>query len=141
MTDITKIFPETKRLTVTLKTGATDEIEFTEFTLGQLPAVIRLSKSIYGSVSTMLSEQRDMSELISYLIAEGGDEFFELIGLSIKRPRAWFDTVGIDDGIDIITGVIQVNMTFFVQRVLPKFKTSMEGLRALSSAGLTPSPN
>lgn len=140
MDDITKIFPEPKTLTVTLKDGTQDTLQFAEFTLGQLPAVIRLSKSIYGTVSTMLHEKPgDMGELISYMIAEGGDDFFELIGLSIQRKREWFDQLPIDAGIDVIAGVIEVNMTFFVQRVLPKFKTNMEKLRALPTAGLTPS--
>ena len=139
MDDITKIFPALPReLSITLTDGSTDTVQVREFTIGQLPRVLALGKSVYGHIQSLSSTPDNMGELIADLLAVGGDDLFEIIGLSINRKRAWFDSVPMDAAVDLFQLFLEANMTFFVQRVLPKFKTGMEQVRA-TMGGLTAS--
>jgi hypothetical protein len=129
---IEKIFPVgPQKVTITLVDGAEDTVEVREFTIGQLPRVLQLSKTVYGHVSAMGQISQDqVTSLMTDLLSTSGDELFEMIGLSINRDRAWFNLVPIDAAIDLLKAFIEVNLSFFVHRVLPKFQTSMDSLRS-----------
>lgn len=134
MNDLNQTLPQPTTVTVTLTNGQTDTIEAREFTFGQLPKVMKYSESIYGNVAHLASADKlDTATMVTELLSSGGDDFMRLIGLSIQRDRDWFDLLPIDAAIDVVAAVVEVNMRFFVQRVLPKFEGRMKALAGATS--------
>lgn len=127
--ELNTIFPDT---TVTLSDGSTVDVK--PFTFGQLPKALALSKNIFGLISTMYADS-DHSAIAGTVLTEGGEDFLSLLSLSTGKPRAWFDTLQADDGLAITVQFLEVNLSFFAQKVVPAFKTGMNRLK--STPGLT----
>lgn len=127
MNELDKVFPPKTEIVVQLSDGTKDTVVAREFTFGQLPQVLRLSEKIYAELSN-LSKKDKYQEVIAEVLMIGGDDFMSLLGLSINRDRDWFDKIQIDSAIDVVTAVVEVNVHFFVQRVLPKFEVAAKGL-------------
>lgn len=107
-------------------------IDIKPFTFGQLPKAISLSKDIFGVAREMYEAKSAQSEMIGELFAAGGENFIELISISINKPRSWFDSLPADDGLKIATMFLEVNLSFFAQKVLPALKTGMDRLQKVA---------
>ncbi len=130
MDELNTLFPDN---TVTLSDGST--VAVNEFTFGQLPRVLAKSKSIFGIVRQLYEDGE--AGMASTLLIEGGEDFIELLMISTGKPRAWFDTLRAEDGLLISTHFLEVNLSFFAQKVVPAFKTGMGRLK--TARGLIPS--
>lgn len=120
MSEIQTLFPGKE---VTLSTGETITIK--PFTFGQLPKALKLSQKIGQALADSynagkLSDAKVAVSAAIEVLAEGGEEIIELVGLATGKPRAWFDTVPGEDTLDILNAFIEVNKDFFTQKVLPK---------------------
>lgn len=115
--DIQKLFPG-KEITV-----AGETVQVGPIKLGQLPKALSLMMNIGGLVSTS-NGASDMASIIAY----GGDEFLNLIAESVKKPRPWVDDLYPDDAAELIAAFLEVNQSFFVEKVLPKFPGLAEKL-------------
>lgn len=124
MDELKVLFPENK---VTLSNGAVIEIK--PFTFGQLPKAIGLSKELFGVARKLYENEADSAELIGEMFATGGENFIELISMSIQKPREWFNELPADDGLSLATVFLEVNLSFFAQKVLPAFTTGMGRLQ------------
>jgi hypothetical protein len=134
MSDLQTIFPDAE-LTV-----QGEVLTIKPFTFGQLPKVLKLTKSFYSEVQPLFEDlQGNEAQLTMQVMAVGGDDLIELIALGIKKPREWFDTLQIDDGVRVATAFLEVNLSFFAQRVLPQVKTAMSQLQSLATDKLLPS--
>jgi hypothetical protein len=133
MDDLKVMFPENK---VTLTTG--EVIEVKAFTFGQLPKAISLSKDLFGVARQLYQNEVDSAELIGDMFASGGENFIELISMSTSKPREWFNSLAADDGLNLATVFLEVNLSFFAQKVLPAFTTGMGRLQK-AVPGLTQS--
>lgn len=124
MSDMQTIFPE---ITVELSSGA---ISVKPFTFGQLPQVLKKARTVYGGVSHLLEDGTNEAAIILEIMAAGGEDLLDLVSLSINKPRSFFDTLSMDEGVKLIGAFLEVNLSFFVQKVLPQFKEVMGRLQA-----------
>jgi hypothetical protein len=114
-------------------------LSISPFTFGQLPRVLKLTKSFYAEVQPFFDGTSDQTEAVMHVLAVGGDDLIELIALGIKKPVSYFETLQIDDGIRVATTFLEVNLSFFAQRVLPQIKLSMGTLQKLATEKLSQS--
>ena len=131
MSDLNTIFPGTE---VTLSTG--ESFTLKPFKFGQLPKVLHLSKGIFGHISSMFSAGADLNDatLISEVLAHGGENFIQLLCLATGKPRDWFDELESVDGVQLSTAFLEVNVSFFVQKLLPELKKSAQKLNQVTPA-------
>jgi hypothetical protein len=121
MSDLQVLFPN-REITIN------DElISVKPLKIGQLTQAVQLSRNIIAPASELLASG-DMASAAIRLIAEGGDDFLSLVGLSIGKTRAWFDDVEMDDGVAVAAIFLEVNLSFFVQRVRPILMKAMADL-------------
>jgi hypothetical protein len=127
MSDLGTIFPD-----VELELSSGELIKVRPFKFGQLPKVLNLSKDIFAQVQALFiaNAQIEDAALIAEVLSSGGEKFIELLCVSINKPRAFFDELDAADGIRLATAVLEVNVSFFAQRLLPELKKSALSLQA-----------
>ena len=122
---------------VELSTG--EVIKLKPFTFGQLPKALKLSKSLFGLISHLFTDEAQdanvRSAIIGEVFATGGEEFIQLIALGINKPRAWFDDLAAHDGIRLAGSFLEVNVGFFAQNVIPEIKKGMAKLSKVKVNG------
>lgn len=128
MSDLATIFPATE---VTLSTG--EVLVIKPFKFGQLPKVMHLSRGIFGHIQALFSSGADLSDaaLISEVLAHGGEQFIQLIALAVNKDREWFDELEAVDGVQLATTFLEVNVSFFAQKLLPELKKSAQSLNKI----------
>lgn len=127
--ELTTLFPGKK---VTLNSG--EEIDVLPFKFGQLPAALKLTQKIGGLIAQMVQsgELQDKSKTaasVVYILSEGGEDLFNLLGLCIGKDRAWFDTIQSDEGINLIIAFLEVNIDFFTQKMMPQLLEAMSAMK------------
>lgn len=108
-------------VSVSLSTGETFTV--TEFKFGQLGTALKHLKPVLDYIGTLSASQTEVP--ISELAMAAPDAVYGLIGLAIKKDRAWFDDLATDDGFKLAQAVVEVNKHFFLQRVRPLLATLM----------------
>ena len=124
MSDLNILFPSS---TVELSSGA---VTVKPFTFGQLPKVLNKARTIYGAISHLMDGGGDETLVVIEIMSVGGEDLLELVSLSIGKPREFFDTLQMDEGVRLVSTFLEVNLSFFVQRVLPEFKKAVTNLQA-----------
>lgn len=124
MSDLQTIFPG-KSIVI-----AGEELRVSPFKFGQLPQVMTKAQKIYSGVAHLVSGSTDEAEVILQVMSVGGEDLLDLIGLSINKPRSFFDTIEADDGVALTAAFLEVNLSFFVQKVLPRFKEAVTALQS-----------
>ena len=107
---------------ITLSTGET--VTLKPFTFGQLPKAMKLANGI-GALIQSAHQSGDFSSQALSIMADGGEDFLELMSFGIGRDRAWFDGLGVDDGTALSMEFLGVNYDFFTRKVLPVFQAGM----------------
>ena len=69
---------------------------------------------------------------------EGGEARVELVAFAVKKPRAWFDELGSDDGIALTKAAFEVNGDFFARRVAPMLGMSIQPEKAATGEPSSP---
>ena len=94
-------------------------LQIKPLTFGQLPKALKVMEKL-GSLftQTFSKENASQADMLTFL-AHGGDELLELVCLGVGKKKEWFDTVPMDEGIKLTIKFIEVNSSFFTQRVLP----------------------
>lgn len=98
-----------------------EQIALTSFKFGQLPAI---TKHIANITSSLHADAVDLPTLI----AEGGEDILAILALAVGKPRAWFDTIEPDEGLQLLAAVIQLNSDMFVKKLQPVLSTLVSGL-------------
>ncbi len=144
--DLDVLAPEPTIVTI----AGGEKITITEFKFGQWPRAIRLFRPITDAVQSAgiagfngkgMTLAPDWALRIPQVMDEAGESLLEFIGFSIGKPRAWFDTLGGDDGIALAKAVIEVNGSFFVQKVGPKLGLMLAPTVQPAAAGAALSPD
>jgi hypothetical protein len=136
MSDLEKVIPTPRAVTV--KYDGKDEVVFVEqIKVGQLPKVLECTYQLMPA----FEGKGGFDPKVLFL--RHTDDVLELVALCIKKPRAWVDELEIPDGVNLFTAVLEVNLDFFVQTVLPAL---MDATAAISGAisgksTLGPSPS
>jgi len=132
MSDLSVLFPNR-----TLAIGDST-LEVRPFTFGQLPKVLAKARTIYGAIAHLLDAGSNEAAIVIEIMAVGGEDLLELVCLSIGKDRAFFDTLPMDEGVMVVAAFLEVNLGFFVQRVLPQFKDAMERVQAATGERSSP---
>lgn len=122
-TDISAVIPEYKTLTI-----AGGEVVIRQIKLGQIPAVLRAVQPI-----THMLKQDQPLDLQSMFMLYAGD-CLTLLQVLSGKPADWINALDIDDGIRLFTSLLEVNIDFFVLRILPLLPEVMGQLRAKAEA-------
>lgn len=142
MSDLDVIVPEP--VFVTIKG---EQVEIKRIVVGQLTKVMRLSAPFYEEVKTIreqsVKDGTDFNLDVYGSVVRHGDAVVEVIGILTNKPTEWVEGLEIDELVSLFTALLEVNMDFFIQRLLP----SLSGLAAKlyepipmpAQAGSTPS--
>ncbi|WP_298220145.1 DUF6631 family protein [Halothiobacillus sp.] len=131
MSEVDILFPEGKTITI-----GGEEITIKPLTFGQIP---KASKMIAPIIKAMSSAELGGQSLLDLagnwveIMAVGGEDLIALIGWAINKDRDWFDSLGMDDGINLIKTVIEVNSDFFTKKVIPMLPQASQDSGATSS--------
>lgn len=104
-----------------------EDLVLKPLTFGQLPKAIKIVEKLGGLFETTFKKSKvtDANTVMKF-ITLGGDDFIDLMCLGVGKPREWFDTLPMDEGISLTISFIEVNVSFFTQRVLPMMLTATE---------------
>jgi len=102
---------------------------------GKLAKALSLVSSIFGNASlgyeALSADANSAGAIIARVLAEGGEEIYQLLSLGTGKPREWFDTLSMDDGIRVTTLFLEVNSDFFIHQALPVLKASLSKVQGL----------
>lgn len=109
---LTKVVVPTKD--VALRNGET--ITVRPFKFGQLAKVLK-------HFGTLLAYADELGDIDIMAALEGAsEEVFDLLGLSLKKQRDFFEDLELDEGTELAVAMVEVNQDFFVHHVLPLIK-------------------
>lgn len=128
-TELEVLFPTGKEVTV-----AGEVLRITPFKAGQLPRVFKavdpISAYIYQAFTNNI--EGNAATVITSIMAQGGDNVLELASIGARKPRAWVDDLELDELIAVVSAVLEVNVSFFVQKVLPTITNSLAKVAQVS---------
>lgn len=110
--------------------------EITPFKFGQIPKVMRIMGEAFASLQ---SEEVPLEELLE----SAGDQVMDLVALATGKDRDWVAGLLPDEGLRLVTAVLEVNGDFFMRRlgpVLDDLKGALGGLKSSSSSLPTATP-
>lgn len=81
------------------------------FKFGQLPAVLK-------HIGTLTGASGGDFDIVKAL-TEGSEEVLGCLAIAAGKPRAWFDTIEIDEGVALLQAVMEVNEDLFKKKLLP----------------------
>jgi hypothetical protein len=111
MSDLEKVIPSPVTVTVTVD-GQQETVLVNQIKVGQLPDVLRVSHRLLPAVEDGKFDPK-------VLFMEHTDDILDLIAICTKKSRDWVDNLDVPDGINLFVTVLEVNLDFFVQNVLP----------------------
>ncbi len=86
------------------------------FTARQWPQVI----AVFQKLQPLLQpKDADGTVDILSIFAAGADDLYRALGIAAGKPLEWFDGVQMDDAIRLFSLVMEINQTFFVERIAP----------------------
>lgn len=78
-------------------------------------------------------------EAIAKVCDEAPEEIIALMMVATGKPRDWFDELEADEGIELAGAVLGVNLSFFIQRIVPAIVSAANRVKAGLSQRLTSS--
>lgn len=132
MSDLQILFP-TQHLEIGGRT-----VSISPFKFGQLPKAMTKAKNIGAHLSELVAKSEGNQSLeIALIIAAmeiGGDDLIDLIVMCSDVDRTFVESLGVDEGIKLTGAFLEVNLSFFVQKVLPEFQAAMSRVTAATGA-------
>ena len=114
------IFPQDRIVTI-----KDVEINIKPFKFGKLPQVFRTIEPIAEIFQQLVKEEAGQLKLYSALIARGGDNVIELIVVGSGQERSWVCDLDLDEGIELLSAIVEVNSSFFIQKILPRLEQTL----------------
>lgn len=137
MSDLEKVIPSPVTVTVTVG-GQKESVLVNQIKVGQLPDVLRVSHRLMPAVEDGKFDPK-------VLFMEHTDDVLDLIAICTKKSRDWVDELDIPDGIALFVAVLEVNLDFFVQNVLPSLLQATAAIsdvvRSVGTSTRGPSPS
>lgn len=135
--DLEVLFPDRE-----IVVGA-ETLTIKPFTARQWPKVI----GVFQKLQPLLQPKDDAPVELLTVFAEGADDLYAALGIAAHKPLEWFDDVQMDDAIKLLSLVLEINQTFFVDRIAPMLPDLLArfGLQAkpeeTATDGAEPLPN
>jgi hypothetical protein len=112
---------------------AGDTLALTPIRVGEVPALLAAIKPI---APHLVNGDPDWLALLM----EHGDAILDALAIAARRPREWVEALSLDDAVQLATALFEVNVDFFVQRVVPAIQSAAARIdRNVRAAGMTPS--
>lgn len=112
---------------------AGDTLALTPIRVGEVPALLAAIKPI---APHLVNGDPDWLALLT----EHGDAILDALAIAARRPREWVEALSLDDAVQLATALFEVNVAFFVQRVVPAIQSAAARIdRNVRAAGMTPS--
>jgi hypothetical protein len=112
---------------------AGDTLALTPIRVGEVPALLAAIKPI---APHLVNGDPDWLALLT----EHGDAILDALAITARRPREWVEALSLDDAVQLATALFEVNVDFFVQRVVPAIQSAAARIdRNVRAAGMTPS--
>lgn len=109
------------------------------YTARQWPKVI----GVFQRLQPLLQPKNGENVDLLTVFAEGADDLYAALGIAAHKPLEWFDDVQMDDAIKLLSLVLEINQTFFVDRIAPMLPDLMArfGLQRTPEDGAEPLPS
>jgi hypothetical protein len=101
-----------------------ETLTVTPIRAGKLPALIRAVRPI---MPYLAQEQIDFMALID----EGGEHLLDAVALALGKPRAFVDALDAAELIRAARCMIEVNVDFFIHRLLPEVAAAAQKIQDL----------
>jgi hypothetical protein len=112
---------------------AGDTLALTPIRVGEVPALLAAIKPI---AQHLVNGDPDWLALLT----EHSDAILDALAIATRRPREWVEALSLDDAVQLATALFEVNVDFFVQRVVPAIQSAAARIdRNVRAAGMTPS--
>lgn len=126
---------------------ANEDVEIHRIKVKQLNLVMKSAAPFYHRLSAMKKELEAQKrkllkgELTSVetptldlygLVCEYGDSLVDIIAILTDKPLAWVEELDLEETAILFEAIIEVNLDFFIQRVLPLLSGLVEGLKGVS---------
>lgn len=118
------MFPQGKSLSI-----QDTNLTIKPFKFGELPKVFKAIEPISSTLFSALQGSNQF-EMIAGMIANGGDSVIDLMVIGSRQPRDWIEQLDLDEGIELLTSIVEVNADFFIRKVLPGLNDRLEQLQA-----------
>ena len=118
-TDLTAVIPAPKLFTI-----AGEDLAIRQIKVGALPAALLAVQPI---LSTLMQREKPLD--LPRMFMRSTDDCLNLLSVMSGKPRTWVDDLEIDDAIQLFTPLLEANLDFFVQRVLPQLPEVLVYLR------------
>lgn len=126
MEDLNEIQPEPHILTI-----STEEITVSPLKFGQFGAFARTIKPVIGSINELLETDTSDTHFamqIAELLANHSEDVLKAVAIAIDKPESWVSDLDMAQAIELVQAVIEVNMDFFGQRLVPHFNQAIQHL-------------
>lgn len=132
MSDIQTAFPADSKTVVLHITDADNkESEFQvvvkRFKTGDIPKVLKALGPLNEGLKGLAAKDSNFDP--THLFLEKPDECLNFVAAVCKVSRSTLDQSEIDDAMDLFVTVLEVNLHFFVTKVLPTFVGALRRLR------------
>lgn len=105
-----------------------ENLTITPFKFGELPRVFRAVDPILVELTNALQHRNNHAAMLSALMASAGDNVLDLITVGVRKPREWVEQLDSDEGLELFAAVLEVNVDFFVKKVLPRLNKTLEAV-------------
>ena len=119
--ELAQLFPTGKEITI-----RDENLTIKPFKFGELPRVFKAIEPLSASITALVQTQSFNASSIGFLFSSGGDGILDLLAVGTRKPRSWVDDLEMDEGIEVLTAVLEVNADFFIQKVLPRINEALE---------------
>ena len=125
--DLGTLFPE-RELTVRRRGAEPETLTLSPIPFGRLPKTVALLRPMVAVLTdaqameiegTSIKLASDWPLKLPQIVAEGGEALMDVLAYMTGKPRVWFDTLPMDDGIALTRALFEVNGDFFAQRIAP----------------------
>jgi hypothetical protein len=115
-----------------------ESVEVLPLKFGQFGAFTRAVQPMIADMNMAFSEDKAEGTFaidIAVLLSKHCEALIKSVAVAIEKPLEWVESLGMDDAIKLIQAVLEVNMDFFAQRLVPTLNQAMEKLSRKISDG------
>jgi hypothetical protein len=133
MSDLNILQPEPVVVTV-----GDEHIEVLPLKFGQFGAFTRTIQPMIEDVNVIFAEDKADSVFafdLASLLSKHSELLIKAVSIAIQKPLEWVELLDMAEAIKLIQAVLEVNMDFFAQSLVPTLNQAMQSLSKKLSDG------
>lgn len=124
------------------------EVEIIPIKMGQLSrlmGVVAPIITVIRKVAPVLKDEVKIRQALGQLLLSNPSEIMEMIAICTNKDLVWVENRDLDEVVKLALAVVEVNLDFFIQKLLPCVLQAMAQVGSVQKAvanqsgGLTPS--